>query len=35
MGDHDIPKTLRKIVGANQEYGIYLLEEKDLIFFPA
>jgi hypothetical protein len=30
-----MPETLRKIVRANREYGIYLLEGEDLIFFPA
>jgi len=31
----DIPTTLRKIVKAKKEHGIYLLEGDDLIFFPA
>lgn len=32
---YELPVTLRKIVNANPEHGIYLLEGGDLIFFPA
>jgi hypothetical protein len=35
LGDNDIPETLLKVVKANPEYRIYLLEGEDLIFFPA
>lgn len=33
--NYELPVTLRKIVKANPERGIYLLEGGDLIFFPA
>jgi len=32
---YDLPLTLRKIVHANSDFGIYLLKGSDLIFFPA
>lgn len=32
---YELPVTLRKIVKANREHGIYLLDGGDLIFFPA
>ncbi len=32
---YDLAVTLRKVVHANKDYGIYLLEGNDLIFFPA
>jgi len=32
---YDLPLTLRKIVHASSDFGIYLLDGNDLIFFPA
>jgi len=31
----DLPITLRRIVKENRQYGIFLLEGEELIFFPA
>jgi len=31
----DLPITLRRIVKENRPYGIFLLEGKELILFPA
>jgi hypothetical protein len=33
--EFDLPITLRRIVKEKREYGIFLLEGEDLIFFPA
>jgi hypothetical protein len=32
---YQFPESLLKIVGENWDYGIYLLEGKEIIFFPA
>lgn len=33
--EFDLPITLCRIIKENRDYGIFLLEGEDLIFFPA
>lgn len=33
--EFDLPITLRRITKKNRDYGIFLLEGEQLIFFPA